>query len=136
LSKEDQLIFVAHLAEGRLRKAISMVADGALRCGIREAPAWIASGRVKIKSHPSGHARVEFQPQRIPPNIGVILSYALASKVSRSEMVRVLRKGGSIKMWNMREPVEMPRLSMRDINDTLRLWPYKSRAGNPGLAKK
>ena len=136
LSPVDQRTFIALLAAGRLRMAIGLVADGAMRCGIRDAPAMFASNRVKIMPGPPGMEPVEYQPQRIPPHVGVIFSYALGAGIQRAELARVLRKGGRIQQWGMRNPVIIPPLSKRDTDEILKLWPMRSRAGNPGRARQ
>ena len=129
--------FIAHLMNGRLRAAMQRVADGAFRIGISEAHRLFAEGRVKgIKGKPSGMGYVEFHPQRIPPQIGIILSYAIHQKVQRAELVRVLRKGGKVQLWGMRSAVIMPPLSQQDVNDILSNWPYRSKRGRPRTGRQ
>ncbi|MCK6490395.1 MAG: hypothetical protein L6R48_19140 [Planctomycetes bacterium] len=127
LSTADQTVFIAHLMAGRLRAAIGMVADAAMRCGIRDAPTLLASGRVRLRKG----GRVEFLAHRVPPELGVVLSHALPAEIQRAELARVLRKGGRIQQWGMRDAVTLPQLSQRDVTAILQSWPYKSRAGRP-----
>ena len=129
LDADGQRAFVAHLKAGRLRAAIGMIADGAFRCGVRDAPALLASGRAQIVNSAKGPAKVIFMPQRVPAEIGVILSYADDAKVPRAELSRALRKGGNVRLGRMTSTVSMKALSKRDVDAFLATYPHRSKAG-------
>jgi hypothetical protein len=136
LSLADQQQFIAHLKAGRLRMAISMVVDGAVRYGIREASALFASGRVKNVRGSDGKVHVQFQPPRVPPDTMVVVCYAKAAQVQRAELARVLQRGGVIQLWNMPCPVTLPPLSKRDTDKILTRWPHRSRRGRPRAGRQ
>jgi hypothetical protein len=136
LDFEEKKAFIEHLRAGRLRAAIGMVANNAFRCGVRDGPALLSSGRAKVVRRPKKMDTVEYLPQRVSPYVGAILSYAMHQKVMRAELVGVLKKGGKIKLWGMRQEVEINPMSMRDINECLALWPFKDGRGRKPPARQ
>ena len=132
LSDEEQAVFITHLRAGRLRDAIQMVANNAYKFGIVSGPKLTGERRVKLITDHTGFVNIKFNPQRIPENVGIILSHAFYNKVPRSVLGKVLRKGGKIQAWGMPEFQNVRKISQRDVNGLLKSWPWRSKARNPG----
>jgi hypothetical protein len=124
--------FVDLLRSGRLRAAVEMVADAAFRCGLREARRLYGANRIAIDPDGNGGlGSVTIKPQKIPPEAGVVYSHGMGAKLPRAQMDALLKKGGIIKIGNMKQAIHLPPIGKNDREAMLKGWPFGPKPGRP-----